>query len=388
MGELFKGIGNLQNSIGKMQYNGGMGTTLAKRYKTREDEKMLAPLKEYMTQMGANFKKDRNGGIDVNKNFDLSANMVPARMDYSDISNPTRVKTVDEMLGLKSNTPTNTAPAMSYREPLTDQQTFQKHAPYLSLAGFKPDALRMGMLNQDENYDAARIANKLDMSAKENADYGLDVQKYKGKTLLDILTQGRNNFETDVQYGGDNDLTTNLMQAVKELGLDGVLNFKGNKDKKGTKVMTAESQVTADNARANASNSTAYRNYNKPFFKPDSGGGGGNSVKYSVYRGALGDIDKHNAYVAKHQDDDGFNETQSPYYRRAQAGEKIVAQYEGDDTDSAFTADLSVPNGVQPTNNGLQNNFGKEPISQAEYQQLKQQGYSDADILKDTYING
>lgn len=263
MGELLKGLGNLQSGIGKLQYDAGINTKLSQGYRQKKNDELQNSLEGLIKPIIQQAQRDQRGGIDVNKDYDFAADVYPQkeRPDY---------------FGLNPQPKTNQAPPMSYREPMGQQDWMKKNGWLLSPLNFKTDALQLGMLSGDENYKGARIASKLDLSAKEGADYGLDVQKMNSKNLLDLLKAGDTNYQTNVEYGGDNDLTDNLNRAIQSLGLGDTLGYQGYKGLKGTKVAKNESDIAVNNAQIkNYDNQMLNRNA-----RTDIAGGGGGSGEY------------------------------------------------------------------------------------------------------------
>jgi hypothetical protein len=146
----------------------------------------------------------------------------------------------------------------------------RKHAAVYSLAGVKPDAIQMGMLSSDENHQAARVANKLELTANEQAElarkYGVDhINALKEAGVIVNKT-----VETGAKYGTEgNNLTGLTNEILSGFGMNGQLNMDPTE---GLETQKTNAQVIRDNAAANSSNSTAWRNYNKPFYNPSSGG--------------------------------------------------------------------------------------------------------------------
>ncbi|MEM5795992.1 MAG: hypothetical protein AAGU23_06935, partial [Bacillota bacterium] len=361
-------------------------------------------------------QKDMNGTIDVNKNYDpnfkplninTNADSYKLSTTFGKDKEPSTAdqfaqKLYDSEKAKGKDTTwltdmTKPQEMITYRKPLNTQDWLKKNGWLLGPAGFKSESLQMGMLSPDENYQAARIGGKLDLSAKESADVQNDYFKQLANNIYRTLEAADRNYRTAVEYGGNNDLTQNLNAAIQYQNPDlgGIMRYQSYPNLKGTKVMTAESQVNRDNAAANSSNSTAWRNYNN---NPNAGGGGSTGNGYSKNDNTYfhkyenqGGLDQDLALLSTYQPTGAeYTTAQQTAFNKASVRVKTYNKWKyGDPSGPAggsdFQANLSGPGG-QAKSTGLNNTFGKVEISQAEYDSLRQQGFTDEQIQAEAYV--
>ncbi|EAX47557.1 hypothetical protein TcarDRAFT_1292 [Thermosinus carboxydivorans Nor1] len=303
-------VGNITSGIGKWQYDMGIDTPLSRGYLMREMKKKNSLVEPLI----AAAKRDMFGSISANPDYDIrnsipkpegikerteSAVIKSAMPDinfapqYSD-KNKFTFNAADYLPAPQNGLASalNNVSPITYNAPLSTPELMRKHAVAFSLAGVKPEALQMGMMTPEENYRAALVKHNLALSAAEDAE----LRRKYGNDLVDKLYKAglltNKAVETGTKYGTENN---NLVDITNEIiGSFGVQKPFTMDKTPGLETQKTQAYVNRQNAAANASDSVAWRNYNKPFFSPNTGAGQYDRTQISL---ALKDINAHQQAV-------------------------------------------------------------------------------------------